>query len=204
MVALILLLIPLVCFGEGYTPLEVGGSLSLRSPTTETAPTDYQIGVMSDWKSLQIEFEFERENGYPYFNLFTMGKKGIGRGWYLYGKFDVKEAQGIDRQTVIVGRNLLWIGAGATVVSEAFDDPHGALSFWIPLPSNDELKRKRVEAKLLYTTNLNDISILDIKTGIGVDIGQYRPSVMWVYLVDNDKRFWQFKAGLRINLRVEE
>lgn len=176
-------------------PLAVAAALSARTPNAPGIATDYEISSELTWQTVEASVLFERENDVHYYGYKISGDRTISEKWVLEYKTNIKTANAIDRQSVIVGRKWKFLGLGCGAVSERYSRPGGALDFYLPLPGGE----------ITYTTNFRDVRILEAESIIGFKISAHvEPFLLGRFLKDGSHAFWQIKGGISFDLKGEE
>lgn len=164
-----LLIILLVCtplFALELIPEKITGSYSVRTPNID--------GMIHDDHEIKLGFEYSSLKGYQIWELerdrYYLSHALTGRGEWKSFHYEVrtliKGAKNIDEQIGIFSKRFslldsmtaIGIGYGAATKRYDTDKIKGVFDFWLPLPAGE----------LVYTTNFNDIRILDIETRLGI------------------------------------
>ena len=176
------------------TPLSLAFALSLRTPDIAGLPFDYLISGDSRWSVVQTMLTIERENGIGYLGYNISGDHWLFYGFTIEYRSRVIASKQIDRQSIVVGRKLWFVGFGAGGVAERYSNPKGVVDFWMPLPGGE----------LSFTTDFAGIHVWEGESSIGLRLSErIEPYMVVRVFIDGDRRFWQVMSGVKIKLRKE-
>jgi len=172
-------------------PISLALSLSLRPAYRSGEPFDYLVGGRAIYEFHAYCLEWERENGSCFLNYAAYGRRGLNKTYYMSYSTEVVTGKEINRQTILIGRDILLLGVGAAAVTHEYSNPRGAVTFSAPLPGDGSLR---------FTTDFNRIHVWDAETSCRFNADGGIVPFMEGHLLHDRRTYWRAEIGLEIRL----
>jgi len=196
-ITLLLLLLPVVCFGQfnWLKPETVEGALSLRTPKDAGKSFDYELSTGGTWSGIKAEFLYERENGGHYIGYQVNGERQV-YGLTAEANTTYHEAADIDRQTVSGLKKWKYAGVGFGLVTSHYQNLHSTATFRLPL----------YYGEIRYVTNFHrEVQIWNVSLRYpkkdAKPVWDVQPFIRGNYMSDGDREFYKLKFGLEVKLQ---